>query len=75
MIVGTWRASFFVPFLEKKKAPGSWNCGHEDVSCCSTMTVTANEINLISRWFVLIVRPASAENWLCFVIIWEWRED
>ena len=74
MIVGTWRASFFDPFLEKK-ALASWNRGHEFVSCCSTMTVTADEINLISRWFVLIVRPALAENWLCFVLIWEWRED
>ena len=61
MIVGIWRASFLVPFLEKK-APGSWNCQYEVVSCYSTMTVTANKINLISRWFVMVVRSPSAEN-------------
>ena len=69
-----WRASFLVPFLEKK-TQGSWNRRHEVVSCCLTMTVTSNEINQILKWFVMIVRPASAEDWLCFVLIWEWRED
>ena len=61
MIVGIWRASFPVPFLQKK-ARGSLNRRHEVVSCCSTMIVTANEINLISRCFVMIVRSPSAES-------------
>ena len=50
----------------EKKAPGSWNRRYELVSCRSTITVTANEINLISKGFAMIVRSASAENWLCF---------
>ena len=32
------------------------------VSCCSTMAATANEINLISRWFTMIVSFPSAED-------------
>ena len=61
MIIGIWQASFLIPFLEKE-APGSRNYAHEVVSCCSTMTVTTNEINLISIWFAMIVRSALAEN-------------
>ena len=30
--------------------------------CHSTMTVNANKINLISKWFVMIVCSCSAEN-------------
>ena len=58
MIVGIWRASFLVPFLEKE-APGSW-IGPFDV-WHSTMTVTAYDIVLISKWFVMIVCSCSAE--------------
>ena len=54
MTVGIWRASFLVSFLEKK-APGSWSRRYEVVSYRLTKTVTAHEINLISRWFVMIV--------------------
>ena len=46
MIVGIWRTSFLVPFLEKE-ASGSW-IGRREV-CHSTMTVIANEINLLSN--------------------------
>ena len=59
MIVGVWRTSILVPFLEKE-APGSWIGRHE--VCHSTMTVTANEIDLISKWLFMIVRSVSADN-------------
>ena len=61
MILGIWRASFLIPFLEKE-APGSQNHRHEVVSCHSTITMNANEINLISIWFAMIVRSALAKN-------------
>ena len=61
MIVGIWRASFLVSLLEKN-APGSWNRRYEVVSCRSTKTMTANEINLISRWFAMIDFSALMEN-------------
>ena len=46
------RESFLVPFLEKE-APGS--CIRRYEFCHSTMTVTANESDLVSKWFVMIV--------------------
>ena len=68
MILGIWRASFLIPL-------GSQNHRHEVVSCRSTITMSANEINLISMWFAMVVRSALAKNWLCFTLVWEWRED
>ena len=59
MIVVFSALYFLVPFLEQE-APGSWNARYE--GCHSTMTVTANKINLISKWFAMIVCSCSAEN-------------
>ena len=59
MIIAIWRTSLLVPFLEKE-APGSWIGRHE--VCHSTITVTANKSNLISKCFVMIDRSISAEN-------------
>ena len=62
MIVGIWRASFLVSFLEKT-APGSWNRRRQEVvSCRSTKTMNANEINLISRWLAMIDFSALVES-------------
>ena len=59
MIVVFREYHFLVPFLEKE-APESWNGRYE--GCHTTLSVTVNEINLISKWFAMIVYSCSAEN-------------
>ena len=63
MTVDIWRALFLVLFLEKRAV------------VCSTMAATVGEINLISKWFAMIVCSAWAENWIDYHIVWEWHED
>ena len=37
------------------------------------MTLSANKINLISKWFVMIVCLVRSRE-LCFDLVWEWHE-
>ena len=45
------------------------------LAVCSTMTATAGEINLISKWFAMIACSALLENWSSINLVWEGRED
>ena len=61
MVVGICRVSFLVSFLEKKLREARI-VDMNLLVVCSTMTATAGEINLISKWFAMIVCSAWVEN-------------
>ena len=62
MIVGIWRISFFLFGPWRRTLQEAGIIDMKLLVVCLTMTATASDINLISRWFAMVACSALVEN-------------